>query len=180
MTLTRLIFAIQTTDPSPTRIHVSGDVGTPAMSCLRRGVGSSSIANVDGVWTADLDAGDYILELQVETWLAGAMAISVELAVGQTAPNFVYYGPIPPNTTLELAAFDGTSFRTDPPLVAAVQDPKDPWPPPPPPRRITLATASETWFTTELAAAWNRIAPQRLAAGGKSMPEDVLDGLGGR
>ena len=179
MALTRMIFAIQMTDPKPTRLRVSGDVGTPApmMTSLRRGDSKpSSVGCVDGSWTMDLDAGDYLVEIQVESWIAGRLDIVTELTPGQSPPTFVYHGPLPQSPSpVGLAAWKATALYIDPPESSAVNDSKDPWPPPPPPPPgVTLAPVSAAWFTAELAAARTRIADQ-LA--GKCIPASVLDAL---
>jgi len=180
MALTRMIFAIQMTDPKPTRLRVSGDVGAPApaMTSLRRGDREpSSIGCVDGSWTTDLDAGDYLIEIQVENWVPGRLAIVTELAPGQSPPTFVYHGPLPPSPSPDsLAAWKAPALYTDPPELSAIDDPKDPWPPPPPPTApmVTLAQISSQWFTSELAAARTRIEPQLV---GKCIPASVLDAL---
>jgi len=180
MALTRMIFAIQMTDTKPTRLRVSGDVGTPAptMASLRRGDSKpSSVGCVDGSWTMDLDAGDYLIEIQVEDWVAGRLDIVTELTPGQSPPTFVYHGPLPESPSpVGVAAWKATALYIDPPESSAVGDSKDPWPPPPPPPplRVTLALGSAAWFTAELAAARTRIADQ-LA--GKCIPASVLDAL---
>jgi hypothetical protein len=172
MALTRMIFAIQMTDPKPTRLRVSGDVGVPAptMTSLRRGDSEpSSIGCVDGSWTMDLDAGDYLIEIQDENWVAGRLDIVTELTSGQSPPAFVYCGPLQESLpAVELVAREATTL--------AVDDSKDPWPPPPPPTApmVTLAQDSSDWFTVELAAARTRIAGQ-LA--GKSPPASVVEAL---
>jgi hypothetical protein len=170
MALTRMIFAIQMTDTKPTRLRVTGDVGTPAptMTSLRREDSKlSSVLCVNGAWTMDLDAGDYLIEIQVEKWVPGRLDIVTELAPGQSPPNFVYYGPQSPSP-------GGLTAWKAPALV--VDDSKDPWPPPPPLSTPTVALAqiSSGWFTTELAAARTRIEPQ-LA--GKYIPASVRDAL---
>jgi hypothetical protein len=182
MILTRMIFAARMTDSNPTRLRVSGDVGTPAMTILRHGsCEPSSISCDDGVWTTELDTGDYLFEIQVEEehWVAGRLDIVIELASGQTSPVFVYYGLLPGSPpTVGLAAWEATSQYVDPPTSSATGDSKDPWPPPPPPPpRVTLGSASAAWFTTEIAAARTRIAGQFAAAGGKCMPSAVLDAM---
>jgi hypothetical protein len=182
MALTRMIFAIQVTDTKPTRLRVSGDVGTPApaMTSLRRGDSEpSSVSCVDGSWTMDLDAGDYLVEIQVENWVAGRLDIVTELTSGQNPPAVVYYGPLPRSPQpVDLAAWEATVLYIDPPESSAIGDSKDPWPPPPPPPpRVTLAPVSAAWFTAELAAARTRIAGQLAAAGGKCIPASVLDAL---
>ena len=173
MALTRMIFAIQMTDPKPTRLRVSGDVGTPApvMTSLRHGDSKpSSVSCVDGWWTMDLDAGDYLIEIQVETWVAGRLAIVTELTPGQSPPTFVDHGSLRRSPSPGgLAAWQGTAL--------AVDDSKDPWPPPPPPPMVTLAEESSKWFTAQLAAARTRIAAEFVAAGGKSSPASVLDDM---
>lgn len=184
MALTRMIFAIQMTDPQPTRLRVSGDVGTPApvMTSLRRGDHEpSSVRCVDGAWTMDLAAGDYVIEIQVEHWVAGRLDIVPVLAPGQSPPTFVYYGPLPPSPSpVGLTAWNTTAVSIDPPESSIASDPKDPWQPPPRPRltttppMVTLAQTSSAWFTGELAAARTRIAGQ-LA--GKSIPASVLEAL---
>lgn len=175
MTLTRMIFAIQMTDDNPTRLRVSGDIGTPAplMTCLRRGGGGPSpVGCVDGSWTTDLAKGDYIVEIQVDDddWLAGRLDIVAELTPGQSPPVFVYDGPRSSQPT-----WTATALYVDPPESSAAGDPKDPWPPPPPPPWITLEEASVAWFSAELATARARIAGQLAAAGGKCIPASVLD-----
>jgi hypothetical protein len=183
MALTRMIFAIQMTDPKPTRLRVRGDVGTPAptMTSLRReGSAPPSVGYVDGSWTMDLDAGDYLIEIQVEDWVPGRLDIVTELTPGQSPPTFVYHGPLPEGPSpVGLVAWKATALYIDPPESSAVSDPKDPWPPPPPPPplRVTLALGSSSWFTTELAAARTRIAGQFAAVGGKGIPASVLDAL---
>lgn len=186
MVLTRMIFAIQMTDPKPTRLRVSGDVGTPAppMTSLRRGDReSSSVGCVDGSWTMDLDAGDYLIEIQVERWVPGRLDIVTEPAPGQSPPTFVNHGPLPRSPSpVGLAAWKAPALYTDPPESSAIDDPKDPWPPPPPPAAptaptaptVTLAQVSSEWFTSELAAARTRIEPQLV---GKCIPASVLDAL---
>jgi hypothetical protein len=172
MTLTRMIFAVQMTDSKPIRLRVSGDVGTPApaMTSLRRGDREpSSISCVDGSWTMDLDAGDYLVEIQVEDWVAGRLDIVTELTPGQSLPTFVYHGPLPGSPSpVGLVAWEASALTVD--------DSKDPWPPPPAPTApmVTLAQVSSEWFTAELAAARTRIASQ-LA--GKCIPASVLDTL---
>lgn len=178
MSLTRMIFAIQMTDPKPTRLRVSGDVGTPAppMTSLRRGDSApSSVDCVDGSWTVDLGAGDYLIEIQVEDWVAGRLDIVAELTPGQSSPTFAYYGPLSQSPSpVGFAAWADTALYIDPPASSAADDPKDPWPPPPPPLRVTLAQVSSDWFTTQLTAARTRIATQ-LA--GKAPPAYVLEAL---
>lgn len=179
MAPTRMIFAIQMIDPKPTRLRVSGDVGTPApaMSLRRRGTSEpSSVGCVDGAWTTDLEAGDYLIEIPVEDRIAGRLDIVAELASEQRPPVFVYYGPLSQSPQpVGLAAWEATALHIDPPELLA-GDSKDPWPPPPPPPPgATLAPDSEAWFTAELAAAWNRIAEQRAVTGGKGIPADVRD-----
>lgn len=184
MALTRMIFGIQLTDPRPTRLRVSGNVGTPApvMTSLRRGDRDpSSVSCVDGAWTMDLGAGDYLVEIQVDHWLAGRLDIVVELAPGQSPPSFVYYGPLTPGPSpVSLAAWQFTALYVDPPESSITNDSKDPWPPPPRPLKTTmppmvkLAQLSSEWFTAELSAARSRISGQ-LA--GKSVPASVLDAL---
>ncbi|HEX2689013.1 MAG TPA: hypothetical protein VHN14_20465 [Kofleriaceae bacterium] len=170
-----MIFAIQMTDPKPTRLRVSGDVGTPAppMTSLRSGDSEpSSIGCVDGSWTMDLDAGDYLIEIQVEHWVPGRLDIVTELVPGQSPPTFVDYGPLPLDPSLVgLAAWEAMALTID--------DSKDPWPPPPPPTTptVTLAQVSSEWFTAELAAARTRITAQLADAGGKSPPASVLAAL---
>jgi hypothetical protein len=175
MALTRMIFAIQMTDPKPTRLRVSGDVGTPApaMTSRRRGDREpSSVGCVDGSWTMDLDAGDYLIEIQVEHWVPGRLDIVTEPAPGQSPPTFVDHELLPRSPSPGgLAAWAAPAL--------AVDDSKDPWPPPPPPTApttptVTLAQVSSEWFTAELAAARTRIAGQ-LA--GKYIPASVLDAL---
>ena len=180
MTLIRMIFAVQMT--KPTRLRVSGNVGAPApaMTSLRRGDSEpSSVGCVDGSWTMDLDAGDYVIEIQVENWVAGRLDIVTELAPGQSPPTFVYHGPLPRSSPpVGLAAWKATALYVDPPESSTASDSKDPCPPPPPPTAatpmVTLAQASSEWFTAELAAARTRIQSQ-LA--GKCVPEFVLDAL---
>lgn len=180
MALTRMIFAVQMTDPKPTRLRVSGDVGTPApaMTSLRRGDSEpSSVGCADGSWAMDLDAGDYLIEIQVEDWVAGRLDIVTELTPGQSPPAFVCHGPLPESPSPDgLAAWKATALYVDPPESSLVDDSKDPWPPPPPPTTptVTLAQVSSEWFTAELAAARTRIEGQ-LA--GKSVPASVLDAL---
>ena len=101
MALTRMIFAIQMTDPKPTRLRVSGDIGTPAMTILRRGDSEPSSVNcVDGSWTKDLDAGDYLVEIQVEVgkWIAGRLDIVTELTTGQSRPAMAISAPASPSS----------------------------------------------------------------------------------
>jgi hypothetical protein len=180
MALTRMIFAIQTTDTKPTRLRVSGDIGTPApaMTSLRRGDSDpSSVGCVDRSWTMDLDAGDYLIEIQAENWVAGRLDIVTELAPGQSPPTFVYHGPLPQSPSPGgLAAWKASALYVDPPESSLIDDSKDPWPPPPPPTTptVTLAQVSSEWFTVELAAARIRIADQLT---GKSPPPSVLDAL---
>lgn len=180
MALTRMIFAIQMTDPKPTRLRVSGDVGTPApaMTLRRRGDSEPSpLGCVDGAWTMDLDAGDYLIEISVENRIAGRPDIVTELASGQRSPLFVYYGPLPQSPQpVGLAAWEATVRHIEPPVLLA-GDSKDPWPPPPPPPPswVPLSPISEAWFTAELAAARSRIVEELAAAGGKAPPTDVLD-----
>ena len=181
MALTRMIFAIQMTDTKPTRLRVSGDVGTPApaMTSLRRGDSErSSIGRADGSWTMDLDAGDYLIEIQVEHWVPGRLDIVTVLAPEQSPPTFVYPGPLSQSPSqVSLAAWTATALYIDTPESLLPGDTKDPWPPPPPPLatpRVTLAAASAEWFTDKLAAARTRIDPQ-LA--GKAIPASVLDAL---
>ncbi|HWU87068.1 MAG TPA: hypothetical protein VN253_07325 [Kofleriaceae bacterium] len=178
MTLTRMIFAIHKTDTNPTRLRVSGNIGTPApaLTYLRRGGREpSSVSCVDGAWTMDLDAGDYLVEIQVEDWVAGRLDVVAELTPGQSPPIFVYYGPLPGSSPpVDLAAWEAAALYIDPPASSA-GDPKDPWPPPPPPPRVTLAPESAAWFAAELATARARIAEQRAEAGGKGVPASVLD-----
>jgi hypothetical protein len=180
MTLTRMIFAVQMTDPKPTRLRVSGDIGTPApaMTSLRRGDSQpSSVGCVDGSWTMDLDAGDYLVEIRVESWVPGRLDVVTELAPGQRPPTFVYYGSLPQGPSqVGLAAWTTTTLYIDTPESLLASDTKDPCPPPPPPTAptVTLAPVSSEWFTAELAAARIRIASQ-LA--GKSPPASVLDAL---
>ena len=181
MTLTRMIFAIQATDTHPTRLRVRGEIGTPApaMTRLRHGDREpSSVGCVDGSWTMDLDAGDYLVELQVESWIAGRLDVVAELTPGQRPPVFVYYGPLPGSSPpIDLAAWEATALYIDPPASSATGDPKDPWPPPPPPPRVALALDSLAWFTVVLTAARTRIEGQLAAAGGKAVPASVLDAL---
>jgi hypothetical protein len=173
MALTRMIFAIQTTDTRPTRLRVSGDVGTPApvMTCLRRGDSEpSSVGCVDRSWTMDLDAGDYLVEIQVENWVPGRLDIVTELAPGQSPPTFVSPGALPRSPSP-----GGLAVWAAP--VLTVDDSKDPWPPPPPQLTVptvTLAQVSSEWFTAELAAARTRIEVQPA---GKHIPASVLDAL---
>lgn len=180
MTLIRMIFAVQMTDPRPTRLRVSGDVGipAPAMTCLRRGDREpSSVGCIDGSWTMDLDAGDYLVEIQVENWVAGRLDIVTELSPGQSPPTFVHQGPLPRSPApCGLAAWAAPALYVDPPESSAVDDPKDPWPPPPPPTlsTVTLAQVSSEWFTAELAAARARIEGQLT---GKCIPASVLEDL---
>jgi hypothetical protein len=179
MALTRMIFAIQTTDPKPTRVRVSGDVGTPAPAMTRWRRGDSTPAPVsclDGAWTMDLERGDYLVELQAATWVAGRLDIVVELTPGQSPPTFVYQGPPSQSpSAVGLVAWSATALYVDPPESSFVADPKDPWPPPPPPAvRVTLAQVSAAWFTAELAAARARIAVQ---SNSKSIPASILDAL---
>ncbi len=173
MALTRMIFAIQTRDTNPTRLRVSGDIGTPApvMTSLRRGDSEpSSVDCVDGSWTMDLDPGDYLVEIQVENWVPGRLDIVPELAPGQRPPTFVYHGAPPQSPSPGgLAAWEAP--------VLTLGDSKDPWPPPRPQLTmptITLAQVSSEWFTAQLAAARTRIEGQ-LA--GKGPPASVLDAL---
>ena len=179
MTWTRMIFAIQTTDTNPIRLRVSGNIGTPApaMTYLRRGGREPSpVGCVDGAWTMDLDAGDYLVEIQVEDWVAGRLDIVTELTSGQSPPVFVCDGPLPGSSPpVALAAWEATALYIDPPESSVAGDPKDPWPPPPPPPWVPLAPESAAWFAAELAAAQARIAEQRAAAGGKRVPASVLD-----
>ena len=182
MALTRMIFAIQMTDAKPTRLRVSGDVGTPApvMTSRRRGDPEpSSVGCVDGSWTMDLDAGDYLVEIQVEDWIAGRLDIVTELTPGQSPPIIVYYGPLSGSPQLDgLVAWEATVLYVDPPESSALGDSKDPWPPPPPPPpRVMLAAVSAAWFTAELAVARTRVADQLATAGGKGVPAFVLDAL---
>ena len=179
MALTRMIFAIQMTDPKPTRLRVRGDVGTPAPAITSRRRGDSkpsSVDCVDGSWTMDLAAGDYLIEIQVEKWVAGRLEIVAELASGQRPPAFVYYGPLPRGpSSIGLSAWEATVLNMDPPESSYIDDSKDPWPPPPPPLTtptVTLAQESSKWFTDELAAARTRIAAQ---SAGKCIPAPVLD-----
>jgi hypothetical protein len=180
MALTRMIFAIQMTDANPTRLRVTGDVGTPApaMTSLRRGDSEpSSIGCVDGSWTMDLAAGDYLIEIQVENWVPGRLDIVTELAPGQSPPTLVYHGPLPRSPSPDgLAAWQAQALYIDPPESSAFDDPKDPWPPPPPPTTstVTLTQVSSEWFTAELAAARVRITSQLI---GKCIPASVLDAL---
>jgi hypothetical protein len=179
MALTRMIFAIQMTDPRPTRLRVRGNVGTPApaLTKLRRGYTQpSSVGCVDGSWTMDLDAGDYLIEIQVEEWVAGRLDIAAELAPGQSPPTFIYQGPLQQSSPGGLAAWKATAVYVDPPESSTAFDSKDPWPPPPPPptSTITLAQDSSAWFTDELAAARARIASQ---GAGRALPPSVLDAL---
>lgn len=182
MALTRMIFAVHMTDTQPTRLRVTGDVGTPApvITSLRRGgCERSSIGCVDGAWTMDLDAGDYVIEMQVEHWIAGRLDIVTELAPGQSPPTFVYYGPLSPGPSpVGLDAWSATALYIDPPESSFASDPKDPSPPPRRPSLIlptvTLTQTSSEWFTAELAAARTRIASQLV---GKSPPMSVLDAL---
>jgi hypothetical protein len=177
MALTRMIFAVQTTDPNPTRLRVRGEIGTPApvMTYLRRGGGEPSpVGCVDGSWTMDLDPGDYLVEIQVEKWVAGRLDIVADLTPGQNPPIFVRHRPPP----VDLAAWEATALYVEPPESSAIGDPKDPWPPPPPPPpQAPLAPESAEWFADKLTAARTRIADQRAAADGKSVPPSVLDAL---
>jgi hypothetical protein len=170
MTLTRMIFAVQMTDPKPTRLRVSGDVGTPvpAMTSLRRGdSATSSVGGVDGSWTMDLDAGDYLIEIQVKDLIAGRLDIVTELTPGQSPPIFVDHGSLRRSPSPDgPVAWQGTPLTFD--------DSKDPWPPPPTMPMVTLAPESSEWFTVELAAARTRIAAQPR---GKFPPASVLDAL---
>lgn len=180
MALTRMIFGIQTT-AAPTRLRVSGKVGTPApvmTSLHREGTPPSSVGCVDGAWTMDLDAGDHLVEIQVEQWLAGRLDITTEPPPGHRSPIFVYFGPLPEGSPQDgLAAWETAALRIDPPETSIVDDPKDPWPPPPPPPpRVALAPASAAWFTAALAAARARIASQR-DGGGKGPPPGLFDAL---
>jgi hypothetical protein len=176
MALTRMIFAIQMTDPRPTRLRVSGDVGTPAppMTSRRRGDSApSSVDCIDSSWTMDLDAGDYLIEIQAESWTAGRFDIVAELAPGQSSPIFVDHGSLRRSPSP-----DGLTTWKD--VTLAADDSKDPWPPPPPPlttSTVTLAQVSSEWFTGELAAARTRVADQFAAAEGKSVPPSVLAAL---
>jgi hypothetical protein len=180
MVLTRMIFAIQMTDPKPTRLRVSGAIGTSPMTILRRGDSEpSSVGCVDGAWTKDLDAGDYLVEIQVEVgkWVAGPINIVTELGPGQSRPIFVYYGPLSASPEpVGLAAWEATALIIDSPELSVAEDPKNPWPPPPPPPlRVALAPDSAEWFTAKLAAARTRVAHQLSMAGGKGIPAFVLD-----
>jgi hypothetical protein len=129
----------------------------------------------------DLAAGDYLVEIQVEKWLAGRLDITAEPTPGQRPPVFVYYGALPEGSPPDgLAAWEAAALYIDPPETSIVDDPKDPWPPPPPPPpRIALDPVSAAWFTAELAAARARIAGQRDddGAGGKNPPPGLLEAL---
>lgn len=187
MAVTRMILAVQLTDPKPTRLRVRGPVGTPApaMTCRRRGAATSlPVGCVDGAWTVDLEAGDYLIELRAEAWLAGRIDVTAELAPGQRLPTFVTQGPPPHDPRGGLAAWEATALYVDPPESSATADPKDPWPPPPPPpAMVTLAPVSSDWFTTELGAARTRISPQLAGTSalesttGKPLPAAVLEDL---
>lgn len=184
MVLTRMIFAIQMTDPTPTRLRVRGNIGTPAptMTYLRRGDSKpSSVDCVDGAWTMELAAGDYLVELRVEDWIPGRLDIVAELASGQSPPIFVHHGSLPGSSpSVDLAAWEATALYIDPPESSALSDSKDPWPPPPPPPPwAPLAPDSAAWFAAELAAARPRIAGQITATGGKSMPASIVDAFTG-
>src|SRR5512140_319412 len=172
MALTRMIFAIQMTDPKPTRLCVRRAAGTPtpAMTSLRHGDSEpSSVRCVDGSWTMDLAAGDYLIEIQVENWVPGRLDIVAELAPGQRPPTFVRHEPLSTGPSpVSLVAWEAT--------VSYIDDSKDPWPPPPPPLTtpmVTLAQVSSEWFTANLAAALTRIAAQPRS---KLPPAFALDG----
>jgi hypothetical protein len=169
-------------DPKPTRLRVSGNIGTPApaMTIVRRGDSEPSSVNcVDGAWTKDLDAGDYLIEIQVEVgkWLAGPLNIVTELTPGQSQPAFVHYGPLSQSPEpVGLTAWEAKPLTIDPPKLSLTDDPKDPWPPPPPPPlRVTLAPVSAEWFTDKLRAARARVEPQLSGGGGKGAPASASD-----
>jgi len=173
MTFTRLIFAIQTTGPRPTRLCVRGDLGTPApvMTCLRRGDSApTSVSYLAGAWEVDLDPGDYVVEIQTEGWPAGRLDVLAEPPAGQQPATVASYGASLDDSAPALNAWVSAGFYTDPPATSATRDPKDPWPPPPPPpppaMRITLAAASATWFAAQLSAVWPRTELQRLSKAG--------------
>jgi hypothetical protein len=172
MALTRMIFAIQTT--GTTQLSVRGNIGepAPAMTSLRRGdTKPSSVPCVDGSWTMDLDAGDYLIEIQVENWVPGRLDIAAKPAPGQCPPTFVYHGPLQQSPSPDgLAAWEATALTVD--------DAKNPWPPPPPTApTVTLAQESSAWFTDELVAARTRIEDQLMSLGRGGIPASVVDAL---
>lgn len=182
MALTRMIFAIQTTDPAPTRLRVRGNVGSPAptLTCLRRGDSERNSVGWDaGSWEVELQAGDYVVELQAQRWMAGRLDVFAELDAKQAYPIFVRY--IPPSLGLVqagLLAWSAREVHIDPPTSSIIGDSKDPWPPPPPQLTATtgipLAPDSAAWFTEQLIAGQNRIKSQTAD---KFVPASVIEAL---
>jgi hypothetical protein len=146
---TRMIFAVQTTDPKPTRLRIRGNVDTPnSVMTIRGRDGRSTVVRGDNsTWTLELAPGDYFIELQVEKWIPGRIEVTPELEAGQRAPIFVHGPPS------GLVAVRGGALL--------IEDPKDPWPPPPPPPPLaaspTLAPDSATWFSEQWRAIRGRL-----------------------
>lgn len=177
MTVIRLVLAIQTSDPKPTRIRIQGDIGTSAVlsAVSRVGAAPAPVPWNGGAWTIDLDADDHLLRLEDEQWTAGRLTIEPLLDVGQAAPVFVSDSVpgTPPGSTL--TAWLAPATYCDPPSTSLVGDPKDPMPPPPPPPPVvTLASPSATWLTAALADARSQVQTQLVARFGKAMPDTAI------
>jgi hypothetical protein len=145
-TLTKLIFGVHTSYTSVT-LFITGTPGdpAPAMNIIPR-VGSPTTEPYDGeegYWAPKLDAGDYILTIEVdeEDFWESSLAVSV---ANQPSVTFVFHGPetASPNAHETVAWTDSSALVGD--------DPKDPWPPPVLANVVTLGSTSQTWFDTEL------------------------------
>ncbi|MEZ4363838.1 MAG: hypothetical protein R3B48_26920 [Kofleriaceae bacterium] len=137
------------------------------MTISRRGASAPlSAACVNGSWTMDLDAGDYLMELQTESWQGGGLTIVAELGPNQSAPAFVVYSPP------AAGGSQGSLSAWQAKELSYISDPKDPWPPPPPPTfAVVLTPESAAWFDAQMSAARVRIALV------KECPADLLESL---
>lgn len=161
--LLRLVFGIQVFDTNKsTRLVVSGSVGVtpvPPLTGLRRHDSATFSANyASGEWGVDLDAGDYIIRIETDSWAGSELEINVLLEPSQPDVRFVYWGNLPESSTEGIASWNDTYAIVDPPTTSTIGSPKDPWPPPPPPAKRTAisGTSSATWFASSLDPLWDQ------------------------
>ena len=174
--LIRLVFGVQILDSKPTRLVVTGSLGSspPPLTGLRRSDSwTFSESYASDAWTADLDAGDYLVRIETDSWTAAGLTIDAELDTGQDQPRFVFWGILPETEKEGLASWHTTRLVVDPPTTSTTSNPKDPWPPPPPPAQRTAVSPSGalTWFTNQLAPLFAQSSTdQRAGAPGSGGP----------
>lgn len=165
--LVRMIFGLRVSkDEAPTSLEVAGSFGAPEpqLSVRRSDGWAQQVSWLDPGWKLELAEGDYVVTMLVDTWQAGALAVTAINTTGAT--TFVYYGLLPDTGLNELAAWPAAVTLVDPPATSSSGDPKDPWPPPPPPV-VRTKLSGTTWLENELHTAWSDLQPQLAAAGGR-------------